>query len=227
MTFFVYGLIDPKNSNLRYVGFTSQNLNDRISQHCRPSKLKINNHKNNWIKSIQSQGLNPSIISLEEYFSKSEALQAETEMIAYLRYIGCDLTNVTDGGDEGVIYERTDEIKSKISKSSKGRTHKEETKCKISQSLIGKKKPAKTLGKELIWKQKLKEANLGKKVSEENKIKSVQNNPGIKLNQKSINQILEMSQSKKYSQKELSVLFNVSPSHICRVIQGKYGRYLP
>ena len=64
------------------------------------------------------------VIILEEYTTAEELPQAEIELIEYYKYIGCNLTNGTPGGD-GFI---------------KGRKMLEETKRKLSLVLSGKPK---------------------------------------------------------------------------------------
>ena len=241
MTYHVYGLIDPINKQLRYVGFTV-NFEDRLNQHCQSSKLKNNNKKNNWIKSIKKSGLVPEIFSIEQYESEEKALQAEIELISYYRYIGCDLTNVTKGGDKGVSYIRTDAIKQKISKSSMGKQHSQETKNKISKKLTGikrnhslehREKISKSLTgrkppiKSFETKNKLRLAKLGTKHTEESKIKAVENNKNYKLTKKDIINIKALYQSQKYTYQELSQLFNISTTHTYRIIKGQTGKYLP
>ena len=241
MTFYVYGLIDPRDLNLRYVGYTASTLKKRVGQHCQPSKLKTNSYKNNWIKSIKLTGLLPEIYMIEAHETKDEALLAETELIAYYKYIGCELTNVTDGGEEGAIYVRTDAVKDKISKSCKGRKHTEEAKIKISNSLAGIKrthsdehkvklsialKGRKAPEKSLETREKLRIARKGKITSEYIKVRAAQNNKSYKLTQDDIKNIKMLYASKQYKQKELGELFNISIAHVCRVVNNKTGKYL-
>jgi group I intron endonuclease len=216
MIFYVYGLFDPRNDELRYVGYT-QNYKNRLNQHCRPSKLKANSHKNNWIKSIKANNSIPKIQILETHNTKTDALNAEIDLIAYFKYIGCDLTNVTDGGDEGVIYTRTDEIRSKISKSSTGRKHTEETKCKISKTLTGIKR-----NHSEEHKKKISQTLTGRKLSEDTK-KNIFKNKNFKITLADVEEMKKLYQSKQYTQKQLAQMFNVDSGYICRLINGKCG----
>lgn len=115
----IYGLIDPNTKELRYIGYTSE-FKKRISNHHNTSQLKAFTHKNNWIKSLLSNGQRAEAIILEEYESAQELPVAEIEAIAYFKSIGCNLTNSTDGGDGGAPMT--------------GKTHSKETKTKISIS---------------------------------------------------------------------------------------------
>lgn len=83
--------------------------------------------------------------------------------------------NITLGGESGLGYKHTDETKKRISESEKGRPspmkgrhHSEETKKKISESQKGKPKPKPTT---IEYKEKMRNAILGTKFSEERKIK--------------------------------------------------------
>lgn len=94
----IYGLFDPNTQELRYIGYTS-NFDKRYYDHHYMKKLKINNHKNNWIKSLLNNNQKAEMFVIEYYETAQELLQAEIETIAYYKYIGCNLTNATPGGD--------------------------------------------------------------------------------------------------------------------------------
>ncbi len=83
--FYIYGLIDPRNGELRYVGKTN-NLSVRFKRHCYATSLGT--HKSSWIKSLKRLNLEPQLLVLEEYSQESASLSAEQELIAYYRSIG-------------------------------------------------------------------------------------------------------------------------------------------
>ncbi len=56
MTPCVYGLIDPRTGELRYIG-KAQNLTRRLRQHLQPSELRANTYKVHWIKELLSNNL--------------------------------------------------------------------------------------------------------------------------------------------------------------------------
>ena len=77
-------------------------------------------HKIFWIKKLKKQGLKPLIESVEENISTyEEACQREIYFIDYFKSIGCDLTNMTSGGDKN--KKMSEESKKKISESLKKR----------------------------------------------------------------------------------------------------------
>jgi hypothetical protein len=96
MEIFIYILIDPRNNEIRYVGKTT-NIYVRFHNHIAPSKLNDDSHKSKWIKKILSEGIIPLIQVLEitnEFCWKEK----EKYWIKYYRDLGCDLTNISDGG---------------------------------------------------------------------------------------------------------------------------------
>jgi hypothetical protein len=94
----IYGLIDPRNGQLRYVGKSMSGLT-RPKGHATPSGLKKSSgtHKGNWIRQLMDGGLKPEIVVLE-CSDVATLCEAESFWISYARFIGCDLTNATDGG---------------------------------------------------------------------------------------------------------------------------------
>src|SRR5208337_3980565 len=114
--FYVYGLLDPTFHELRYIGFSSDYIK-RYKRHLLPSNLKENTHKVAWIKRLLKDKLKPDIIVLEEVSSEIEALEKEVELIAYYKYIGCDLVNGTLGGDGRYGFITSEDVKEKISQS--------------------------------------------------------------------------------------------------------------
>ena len=100
--FVVYGIVDPLNGQLRYVGKTN-NFKNRKVKHLQSGK---NNQKNptsctNWINSLRKKELKPEFIIIDEFSSNEETLEMEIFYIAYYKSIGCKLLNHTLGG-EGV-----------------------------------------------------------------------------------------------------------------------------
>lgn len=142
----IYGLIDPNSKELRYIG-KALNLRKRFSQHHRISVLKPKTHKNNWLKSLLNKGQSAELVIIEKYNTPEELPQAEIDMIAYFKFIGCDLVNTTNGGEGSLGIKNflgkhhSQESKNKISESNKGQKRTDETKQNISKSKIGKPSP--------------------------------------------------------------------------------------
>lgn len=123
---FVYALVDPAEpGHVRYVGLTI-GYTGRPFSHARSARklMTPDSYCVNWIRSIQSEGREPSILILEELAegtSRSLLGFVEQCYIKSLRELGHRLTNLTAGGD-GLI-DPTPEVRKKISKASQGNKH--------------------------------------------------------------------------------------------------------
>lgn len=118
----VYGLVDPNTNQLRYVGKSCSGLN-RPKRHSRPSELKDNLYKCNWIKSLLRSNQKPSIIIIQELSDKCILYDAEQFWIKYFRLLGCPLTNLNDGGPGNTGLKMSDNQKNKLSKINLGKSH--------------------------------------------------------------------------------------------------------
>lgn len=165
----IYVLKDPISLDIKYVGKTIATLNKRLSGHLQDSK-KLTHKCSNWITSLRNKGLKP-IIELVEIVPINEGNAKEIYWIAYYTSCGIDLKNQTLGGDgasQGLS--RSKEACIKTGMTLKRRydngeiVFSEERRRKISEALKGK-----TVSD--ITRQKLRDANLGKKASEESKLK--------------------------------------------------------
>jgi hypothetical protein len=98
--FLVYGLIDPRDGQLRYIGKSCSGLRRPVS-HGWPSALKTDSKtwKGRWIADLQRAGLQYEILVLEEHLAAEPLAEAEQFWIAYFRSLGCRLTNLTVGGE--------------------------------------------------------------------------------------------------------------------------------
>lgn len=134
---FIYGLIDPLTKELRYVG-KGDSPERRLVEHIND---KSHTHKTCWIKKLAALNHQPELILLEE-IPKTHWVEAEQFWIMYARSLGCNLVNLTIGGDGITTFQHTEETKAKISKAGKGRKASPETieRMKLAQSKI-KKKP--------------------------------------------------------------------------------------
>jgi len=94
----IYGLFDPRNGELRYVGRSTMGLSRRVSCHLTPASLRQREHRAHWLRSLVEKGLRPEAIVLEEVDSTEALSEAEVHWIASMRAIGCRLTNVKPGG---------------------------------------------------------------------------------------------------------------------------------
>lgn len=145
---YIYTLEDPTTGEVRYVG-KAINPQHRYKSHL---KDKSETYKTRWIRSLQRRGLSPSLGILEEIEDGCGWEEAERFWIESLKHLGCNLTNLTSGG-EGVadlnpeslarksakLKGRTISWGAKISIANKGRVITKEWKIKIGQGCSGKK----------------------------------------------------------------------------------------
>jgi hypothetical protein len=97
--YIVYGLVDPRTDEIRYVGKSSSGL-ERPRWHGYPSALtKGRTHKQNWIRELVSEGLVYRIKVLEVVAAKEELADAEIKWIKYGHDEEWPLTNITAGGE--------------------------------------------------------------------------------------------------------------------------------
>lgn len=100
----IYGLIDPKTNEIRYIGKTSKSLEKRLKDHLVDAKSIMNktstrrkiNKRYSWIISLFKDNLSPNIKLIEEV---NESNWEERE--SYWISIFPNLTNMTKGGDGG------------------------------------------------------------------------------------------------------------------------------
>lgn len=119
MSITIYGLTDPRTGLCRYVGKTSRVLAKRLRQHVARSSAEPGAHKcASWIASLVAAGLKPEIFEIEQV-DVEQWQEAEQYWIACLRWLGCDLTNMTSGGGGENRTRHSDEIRRKISVAAK------------------------------------------------------------------------------------------------------------
>lgn len=234
---FIYGLIDPRDNELRYIGFTSISLKRRLITHLSPSALKKNTHKNNWVKSILYEKIKPEIFLIQKTDKENWEFDEQWN-IQYFKAIGCRLTNECSGGRG--FYDISDAIKKKMSDSHKGaknsfygKKHTEESKRKISMFHTGRKLTkehiekvrASSLGRIMPpkteeWKRKQSESHkklftpeLRKKYSDIHK----------KINHEMANKIFEKYWTLKNTQTALAESYGVSRTVIYNIVNQKHG----
>ena len=93
--FIIYGLVDPRDGQLRYVGKSCSGLT-RPKVHTEPRQLRAHTHQASWLRSM---GQKPIVVVIHELPDVEILNDAERYWIAYFRAMGCSLTNATDGGD--------------------------------------------------------------------------------------------------------------------------------
>ncbi len=97
--FFIYGLFDPRDGELRYIGKTEKALGVRLSGHLCAANQGKNTHLFNWIRLLRTMGEKPYISQIQVLNEVEDLNRAEVYWIAFFRAQGCRLTNSTDGGE--------------------------------------------------------------------------------------------------------------------------------
>lgn len=149
--FYVYHLIHPVTNIVFYVG---KGKGKRCYQHLKDT-LETTRNKRLWghINNIRKMGLEPIVFKLQENLTETYAYDLEELEIKKYGRIGFDeggiLMNITDGGNKPpTLYGELNGFY--------GRKHTEETKEKISQKNLGKKKPKTDAAKKNSRKSALK-----------------------------------------------------------------------
>src|ERR1700744_2829790 len=133
----VYGLYDPRNGELRYIGQTILSPNRRLSAHMSASNLKANRHSTSWLSELKGLGLKPDLKSLAEANSRDNLDALEIAIIAQAKEDGAYLTNHANGGAGISGHTLSYETRRKMSESRMGREVSPETRAKIGQANKG------------------------------------------------------------------------------------------
>ncbi len=96
--YLIYGLVDPRTKEVRYVGKSCSGLR-RPQRHKHPSEMASDHtYKGNWIRKLKSLGMDYIITVLEVFGSPEPLAEVERRWIRELRNINGNLTNLTSGG---------------------------------------------------------------------------------------------------------------------------------
>ena len=138
--FLVYGLIDPTNGDLRYVGKSARGLS-RPREHRASSGRRAVAHLGNWLRKLYDcDGRVPSILVLAETSSEEQAYIEEARLIRFFRDAGFSLVNTTDGGSGAPGVKLDEKTRAALLRSHLGVPQREETKRKIGEAGRGKKR---------------------------------------------------------------------------------------
>lgn len=132
----IYGLVDPRNQALRYVGKTSTALKKRLNKHITNSKYE-RGHRANWVRSLIKAGLRPEAFVIEVV--DDDGGESERHHIAMFKSLGCDLTNGTSGGDGGSRTTEATRARMSAAQLARNYKHKAETRALMSKLRKGMK----------------------------------------------------------------------------------------
>lgn len=231
--FYVYGLYAPGRAKgeLFYIG---KGKNRRMNQHFEGNHRCKNLHKQSVIKKYPNSY--PKII--RQGLSENAAYTLEMELIKEFRP---QLTNLTDGGEGRKGHTPSFETRAKMSLSSTGKKHTDQSKIKISKANLERWKDpefSKRMSNinKMIWasspgrKQELSKRWTGgkhteetkSKISDKNKIRMPgEGNPRAILNWSKVREIRRRAKIDKVTHRQLSIDYGVSIGTIRRVIYNE------
>ena len=117
MTAYIYCLEDPITGLIRYIGYTTSTLKNRLRMHinsCRTSVREQRTHRAKWINKLLKQGVKPLIRVLIEC-AKDKVNELEKLFIAHYKQF-CRLVNGSKGGDGSLGHVVSLEARKKMSK---------------------------------------------------------------------------------------------------------------
>jgi hypothetical protein len=143
----IYTLSHPISNEIRYVGQTKHNLEQRLRGHL---KSKDKTHRTYWIKSLINNGLKPKI-ELIETVNKEIGSDSEIFWITMFKSWGFKLCNLTEGGETSTTKHivRSKEWGENISKGKLKSKFKYDEESKIKMSESAKKRGTNSKGSQL------------------------------------------------------------------------------
>lgn len=138
---YIYALVDPRNEEVRYVGWTL-NVTKRLQGHVSCSRTGAEKtHKSNWIKSLLEIGLSPRMDILESGSGDGWG-EAETRWIQHYRDLSHSLTNIASGGEGTTGCTPSAETRQKLRDVMRSRVFSEEHRERISRAKTGVTSPS-------------------------------------------------------------------------------------
>jgi group I intron endonuclease len=240
---YIYHFFNTQNGKI-YIGKTN-NIKRRLKHHYNVSsggKLKYKHHFQAIHAALKKYGNIIEFSIIQTTSSEKEANICETYWINYFSSNNPKFGyNLTAGGDGTSRRFVSQETRNKMSKSATGKKHSDTAKMKLSLFHSGKilteehKKKisignkGKTLSKKHI--QSIINANTGKIISESTKLKiseslialnlNGENNPNSLLSNNDVKKIRELYSTGNYTQKKLSIMFNIHQTSISLIVNNK------
>lgn len=163
--YYLYCLYEVVSGKVFYIGITGRPVSYRLKGHIRDAFI----HKNkvsNKIRKLIKNNVKFDIMRVMEYYTPEEVSLAEREYILWARNLGFKLYNMQDGGWEHHTHSK--ETRKKLS-----RLHKGKDNAGQKNPMFGKKHSEET-------RKKIGAKSVGRRWSEENKLKQSQRHLGTK-----------------------------------------------
>jgi hypothetical protein len=151
----IYGLVDPRTGHVRYVGKTVGVVSNRVAVHVYYAP-KTHTRSARWICGLLADGLRPEAFILDVVLAENWQ-ETERFWIAYLRFLGFDLTNHAPGGEGRLNYSHTPESIAKMRIAQKKRFENNPSPLK------GRARPPEVVAKILAAKAEREAAGLKRK----------------------------------------------------------------
>lgn len=200
---YIYGLHDPRDGALRYIGKSNQ-PDVRYKEHVKwRTKTRYHTHCARWIAELRELDARPVLAVIDAVPSDSDWQCVEKAYIAAARQAGDRLTNITDGG-EGVVGVWL------------GRKHRPESLAKMSADRKGRKATDE-------WRRQQSERFRGREFSPEWRAKirdAVQ-----KLSPVEVRQIRGLL-ADRVSQYEIASRFGVHQGTVSNIARGVTYRHI-
>ena len=117
-SYFIYGLIDPRDNSLCYIGCTRNSMKHRLQQHNSTAARRYQSKISNLAKLLHKLKLEFSMIKICTCQSEQEMYNKEIHYISYFRNQGYNLRNIQPGGrltvNEAESYKRASQTKKKL-----------------------------------------------------------------------------------------------------------------
>ena len=113
---YIYGLFDPRTTELRYIGKTVKQPKERLSNHISAARAVKKQRVARWIRGILLDGLLPELCLLETVLPNGDWQEAERFYIEYFRSIGANLVNQTQGGEGCSGFSHSDSMREWVTK---------------------------------------------------------------------------------------------------------------
>jgi hypothetical protein len=152
---FVYGLVDPRTEQVRYVGRSSSGIR-RPRRHTAPSELRGKSHKKNWLRQLLAEGFQPRVVVIESLGSPEELSARERYWIRWFRDAGAPLTNTTAGGEGSLGAKPSIETRQKMSEALKRRDP--EVRRQAALKIFGRKRSAESRAQMRLGQKRRREA---------------------------------------------------------------------
>lgn len=138
---FIYGLIDPRTRELRYIGQTTRTVAQRLASHVSPKSTRAHSRVARWIGGLIKQGHRPIAVPMAVASTREQLDALEVAFIAHLRGAGARLKNHTEGGGGRAGYVPTAEERERSAAAQRGvpkPKHTDEWRARMSASKKGK-----------------------------------------------------------------------------------------